>query len=327
MSLISDNDYMFPEEQPMDDEEKEPRVRKYKIEVEKKDPKGFFTTPRNFYTTTATPEESFMSARDYLEDILRDKKSPSKYVRPTIEIKELEGKSVLEKVKTYESTKNKCILYQLFSSEFLDYFRKLWEYNGTDLPDNVLTDVINTDIDTFSNALKKYAKSPTKEEILKIAKDFYLNLYLTRTSGKSHSATIAIHNKKVLLDILDKCVSKGITIDPIISHIKDVNFNNNGWETTIGLVYFPFLNIIVYNGYSINSDYSGISTFINYIADLPEKDKIGEEMIKINDKLYSKKSFESLVETDFDNFIDNLEIDCLLDKKDTDAVVEKLNLL
>jgi len=85
---------------------------------------------------------------------------------------------------------------------------------------------------------------------------------------------------------------------------------------------------MLYLQYDVSTDYSGTKGFLLSVSDLPDViEKKEEEMIKINDKLYSRKSFESLVETNFDNFVQNLEIDYLLDKKDTDAVVDKLNLL
>ena len=254
----------------------------------------------------------------------------------------LERMSILEKIKAYEATRDKNIIYRMILYDFSNYIQTAADAMGT-IPPAIIANTVEQDVIEFGSSLSKQLKYSKlsdssltlvlslKDEILGIYRDFMTSLYGFSNIDKSKKLSICVNNKFTLIKILEICRDKGITLDPAIYNIQNIEFTtDSAIEISILLVYLPSMNTMLYLQYDTGIDYSGMRSFLNNVSDLPdvgEKSEEKEEMIKINDKLYSKKSFESLVETNFDNFVQNLEIDCLLDKKDTDAVVDKLNLL
>jgi hypothetical protein len=293
-----------------------------------------------YHNTNEFPESPDDDERDFLADLPTIKRSKKAYSSINIGQANLERMSVVDKIKAYEATKDKHIIYRLILSDFSNYIRQSFNALGV-IPEDILMRTVDEDVREFDAALAKHFKYSKvtaqdlalgvslKEEILRIYRELVTSFYTFSDITKPKQLNISIHDKLSLISILSKCREKGILLDPAISNIQDIEFSTDkALEISILLVYLPSISTMLYLQYDVSTDYSGTKGFLLSVSDLPDViEKKEEEMIKINDKLYSRKSFESLVETNFDNFVQNLEIDYLLDKKDTDAVVDKLNLL
>ena len=172
--------------------------------------------------------------------------------------------------------------------------------------------------DIFNNPkLSKYRDSVP--EIISVAYTFIEKSfdYKMIISDIGRALCINITNKSALIHILKICKKRGIQLDSLLNICSKLDFYLNSENTLkIVLLYLPAINTLIFLECDFEKDYSHIKLFEKWTNILPSSDLKEENNLSINGEYYNKKSFESLVESDFDTFIENLEIDCLLDSRE-----------
>jgi hypothetical protein len=88
---------------------------------------------------------------------------------------------------------------------------------------------------------------------------------------------------------------------------------------------------MLYNAnYHVGNRYDGIVEFDRYLSTCPtfpvEPKNNDDDLVSFNGVNYSKKIFESIIDTSIANFVENLEIETMLNSyEDTAGVVENVS--
>lgn len=158
-------------------------------------------------------------------------------------------------------------------------------------------------------------------------KDILRNFYNT---DRYNHFLLTIDTKEVYQELLIECTKKNIKLDEDFKDLKDMDFKAlRSLGESINLFYSPAINYLIVTSQNRTGRRAVFADFYNHINLLPTQPietATEANMIKINNVEYDKSVFESLVETDFDNFISNLEVESILNNI-ADEVVEKVELL
>jgi len=121
-----------------------------------------------------------------------------------------------------------------------------------------------------------------------------------------------IDTKEVLLDVISECKMRDIIISPDLDP-NEYNFRTLRREGRgISIAYFSNINELIATPRAVRygPQINLYDMFHNVppVHEVPAKNKVGE-LVKINDKEYPRTLVESLIESDLDDFLDNLMVE------------------
>jgi hypothetical protein len=225
--------------------------------------------------------------------------------------------------KKYIDSNDLIYLYKILFKELSYRLDHSYNYNPLN-PRNDVERRIQLDVDDIL-ADFQVNKIELTEELQANLIHIITSLYESPIESKSF--WINLYNMIDFTEVISKCIDKGVRIDPEISD-NLITFDFNKLKESGGCVclcYIPSGNQILWIKANLHDgSYHQVELiktikFLNKLSSINKpKDNVKEATIEIDGKLYNKRIFESLVESKYENFIMNLNLETLLDTGSTE---------
>lgn len=164
-----------------------------------------------------------------------------------------------------------------------------------------------------------------------IEKDVKIILETICLSKHNEKYICYIDNKETLLDICKELKIRGITIDPSCKNIEFKKMRRTGYH--VPACYFRKFNIFFIIPEKLCRNISSDTYVYEVINNLPivknDPREEKQEMVDINGTLFSRDIIETIIESNFDDFVNNLVMETLInikDEKDRQETFENGNL-
>uniref|UniRef100_A0A6M3JZG4 Uncharacterized protein n=1 Tax=viral metagenome TaxID=1070528 RepID=A0A6M3JZG4_9ZZZZ len=172
--------------------------------------------------------------------------------------------------------------------------------------------------------LGDYSFDEATEEIMQISRDPIVtlldNLYRTNPDDIVY---YDINSKEIYIDVFKKFRKKGIDMDEAFIGLRTTDFSKlRSSGGSIRFVYARCLGeLILINGHHNRSIEDPCTALYDQLDRMQVGDIVGcdmgDEKIAINGNNYSRKVFESMVESDIDGFLTNLELESYMYERET----------
>jgi hypothetical protein len=226
----------------------------------------------------------------------------------------------LEKLyKLYKESENNFYLYKIILVNFSSHLTNAMMYNikrpRTDIDDRIKRDVNNLTREMIEN------KIDVDVECLRVIKKFISDIYLDDSPRKV--GNVYMFSSKMCGDLINKAIRKGFIIDEEIGEqLKSIDFEELSYKGgNVELCYVHSIRTIMFidvreDQFDCFQTLGKVHAALNGLPDAVKESSVTEETIEIDGKKFSKRIFESITESSYENFISNLELETILDNKD-----------
>jgi len=255
---------------------------------------------------------SFSIGIDPLDDPDDSEEVESNYKRFRDRLKKLSIK--------YLESKNDFYLYKIIISNFSRHLNNAIMYS-TKRPRADLVERIRKDLNNLLRDMAENDIINLDSNGLLVAKQFITDIYLDESQKKI--VNLKLFSAQMCNNLINKAIQKGFFIDEEIGeNIKSLDFEELLYKGgSLEICYAHPIKSIIYidipeGQFECFKNIGKIHTILNDMPTVIQKSSIVEETIEIDGKKFNKRIFESITESNYDNFISNLELETILDNKD-----------
>jgi len=290
----------------------------------------------------------YTSDSDLDEDLLKSPSDSNYDEKNSDEDEDGDGRPIITKDKKayfkdlytqYKKTSDINILVNLlFKSRIIRQTSSCINFNrielrGKNKPQDYIHNKAVRESENFLYELEQYGSHNPEvfEDLVRIATSLY-------EGGYEKNFYMFLYDADSYKRLLQLCLDKGVKYDEDFKNLKDINFKElRSHDNCVTLFYSTiFDSIITLDTKTRSYRNERLLSFYDLLESKPsiEGTKVNnnKEIIILNGKEYPKHIFESLIETDLDVFLFNMEIEMIIDnsKNIAESVVEnvsELNLL